>query len=333
MQPRETSGALPEELNERIRAFQESRVILTALELDLFTAVAGDGSAAAIASKLGADPRATEMLLNALTAMGLLVKRQDKFQNTPVTQRFFAASSPDNARPALMHTAHLWERWSHLTESVRIGTAVKHEELGARGEEWTEAFIAAMDRNAGERAPQVVGAVGTQGVKRMLDVGGGSGAYSVAFAKANSALSADILDLPSVVPIAQRYIRNAGVADRVSVRAGDLRSDDFGRGYHLVFVSAICHMLGPDENRDLLRRCFATLAAGGRMVIQDFILDPDKTAPKFGALFALNMLVGTAAGSSYSEVEYGDWLRSAGFGEIRHVSQLGPASLMLASRS
>jgi predicted O-methyltransferase YrrM len=332
MQARETSGALPEELNERIRAFQESRVILTALELDLFTAVGQQGSAASIASKLGADPRAAEMLLNALTAMGLLVKRQDQFQNTPVTGRFFTASSRDNARPALMHTAHLWERWSHLTESVRTGTAVKHEELGARSADWTEAFIAAMDRNAGERAPQVVRAVGAEGVKRLLDVGGGSGAYSIAFAMANAALSADILDLPSVVPIAQRYIRDAGVADRVSVRAGDLRSDEFGRGYDLVFVSAICHMLGPAENRDLLRRCWAALAAGGRIVIQDFILEPDKTAPKFGALFALNMLVGTESGSTYSEVEYGDWLRGAGFAGIRHVSLPGPASLMLASR-
>ena len=179
----------------------------------------------------------------------------------------------------MLHTAHLWQRWSTLTDCVRAGTAVARDEIAGRGEDWTEAFIAAMHRNASERAPLVVRAVGAENVRRMLDVGGGSGAYSIAFAQANSALRADILDLAAVEPIAQRHIQEAGVADRVKVRAGDLRSDRLGEGYDLVFVSAICHMLSPAENLDLLRRCREALAPGGRVVIQDFILEADKTAP------------------------------------------------------
>ena len=225
------------------------------------------------------------------------------------------------------------ESWSHLTECVRSGTAVAYEEIRGRGEDWTEAFIAAMHRNAAERASEVARAVGFTSVWRMLDVGGGSGAYSIAFAKANPALVADILDLASVVPITQRYIREAGVADRVFTRVGDLRSEKLGRGYDLVFVSAICHMLSPEENRDLLGRCYAALAPGGRIVIQDFILEADKTAPAWGALFALNMLVGTRAGSSYSEPEYAGWLGSADFRDICHVRLPGPASLLIASRA
>jgi cyclopropane fatty-acyl-phospholipid synthase-like methyltransferase len=135
-----------------------------------------------------------------------------------------------------------------------------------------------------------------------------------------------------VAPIAQRHIDAAGAADRVTIRIGDLRADALGEGYDLVFVSAICHMLGPDENRDLLRRCHAALTPGGRLAIQDFILEPDKTAPKWGALFALNMLVGTDAGSSYSEPEYAEWMAAAGFREIRRVRLPGPASLMIADR-
>lgn len=328
----EAAGALPDELNDRIRAFQESRVILTALELDLFTVVGDGGSAEAIAAKMGTDARATEMLLNALAAMGLLAKHENVFRNTPVAARYFCAISPANARPALLHTAHLWPRWSTLTDCVRAGTAVMSQELAARGADWTEAFIAAMHRNASERAPQVVRAVDAAGIQRMLDVGGGSGAYSIAFAKANPALRADILDLAAVVPIAQQHIQKAGVADRVSVHVGDLRSGPLGQGYDLVFVSAICHMLSPEENSDLVRRCHAALASGGRIVIQDFILEPDKTAPKLGALFALNMLVGTRAGSSYSEPEYSAWLSGAGFRDVRRVRLPGPAGLMIASR-
>ncbi len=329
---REASGALPDEWTERIRAFQESRAILTALELDVFTAL-GEGAAAGdLAARLGVDARALEMLLQALVAIGLLRKSDGVFRNSPVAARFLTAASPDNARPALLHIAHLWPRWSRLTDCVRAGTAVKHEEIPEGGADWTESFIAAMHRNAAERAPMVVETVGAEGVARMLDVGGGSGAYSIAFARANPRLRAEILDLPAVVPIAQRHIETAGVADRVRVRTGDLRADPLGEGYDLVFISAICHMLGEDENRDLLRRAREALVPGGRIAIQDFILDPDKTAPKWGALFALNMLVGTRAGSSYSAPEYMVWLSQAGFREIRHVRTAGPVSLMLARR-
>ncbi len=188
-------------------------------------------------------------------------------------------------------------------------------------------------RNALERAPLVVEAVGARDVTRMLDVGGGSGAYSIAFAGANPELRADILDLPTVAPIAQRHIARAGLSERVKTREGDLRKDDYGSGYNLVFLSAICHMLGPDENLAVLGKCHTALAKGGRVVIQDFILENDKTAPLNAALFSLNMLVGTERGSSYSEKEYSGWLRDAGFSEVRRVRLPGPTGLMIGRRS
>jgi (2Fe-2S) ferredoxin/predicted O-methyltransferase YrrM len=329
---REAAGVLPDDLNERIRGFQESRAVLTALELDLFTAVGDGAGAVEVAARLGTDPRASEMLLNALASLRLLVKRDGIFHNSPAAARYFTAGSRDNAQPALLHTAHLWQRWSTLTDCVRAGTAVASDEIAGRGQDWTEAFIAAMHRNASERAPLVVRAVDAAKVRRMLDVGGGSGAYSIAFAKANPALRADILDLATVEPIARRHIQEAGVADRVQVRAGDLRFDWLGEGYDLVFVSAICHMLSPAENLDLLGRCREALEPGGRVVIQDFILEADKTAPRFAALFALNMLVGTHGGSSYSEPEYAAWLGTAGFREVGHARLPGTTGLMIGWR-
>ncbi|MCX6633079.1 MAG: methyltransferase [Candidatus Solibacter sp.] len=332
LRARDAAGVLPDDLTGLIRGFQESRAVLTALELDLFTAVGDGASAAQVATRLGTDPRATEMLLNALASLRLLLKREEIFHNSQAAARYFAAGSRDNARPALLHTAHLWQRWSTLTDCVRAGTAVARDEAARRGQDWTEAFIAAMHRNASERAPLVVRAAGAQNARRMLDVGGGSGAYSIAFVQANAALRADILDLAAVEPIARRHIEAAGVADRITIRTGDLRSGPLGEAYDLVFVSAICHMLSPEENLDLLRRCREALAPGGRVVIQDFILEPDKTAPRFAALFALNMLVGTRGGSSYSEPEYAGWLGEAGFQEIRHTRLPGTTGLMIGSR-
>ena len=323
------SGALPDEMMRTLRGFQESRVVLTAVELDLFNAVEGGATAAEVAARIGGDARATEMLLNSIVAMGWLVKDGAIFGNTPLSARYFVTSSADDSRVATLHLVHLWDTWSALTDCVRAGTSVTRPEMAERGEDWTHAFIAAMHRNAKARAPLVVDAVGTSGVSRMLDVGGGSGAYSIAFARAKENLEVDLLDLAEVLPITQGHIEDAGLAARIRTRPGDLRSDQLGTGYDLVLVSAICHMLGVDENRDLVKRCFQALAPKGRLVIQDFILEPNKTAPKSAALFALNMLVGTQGGSTYTEAEYAGWLTEAGFAQVQHVRLPGPSGLII----
>jgi predicted O-methyltransferase YrrM len=170
-------------------------------------------------------------------------------------------------------------------------------------------------------------------VERLLDLGGGSGAYSIAFARALPELRAEILDRPGVVPIARRHIEEAGLGERVKVRVGDLRDDRYGSDYDLLFMSAICHMNSPEENLAMFRKAFEALSPSGRVVIQDFILNADKTGPRTGALFALNMLVGTRAGSSYSIEEYGDWLRSVGFQEVQQIRLPGPTDLLVAQRS
>ncbi len=244
--------AAVQELTERIRAFQQSRALLTAIKYDVFGAIGNGAAANEVARRVGADPRATEMLLNALAALGAIEKSKGVFRNMSEASQQLCGE----ARLALLHTVHLWPRWSMSTDCVRAGKAVQHEEVAVRGEEWTEAFIAAMHRNALERAPvSDRWRWGRGGVRRMLDVGGGSGAYSIAFAAANPELRADILDLTTVAPIAERHIAQAGLSERVKTRAGDLRRDDYGSGYDVVFISAICHMLGPVEVLDMLRKC------------------------------------------------------------------------------
>ena len=317
----------------RIRAFQESRALLTAVELDLFSAVGQGATAEQTASRLQTDERATEMLMNALVALEMLQKKDGVFRNTQLAAQYFTEGSADNVRLAMMHTVYLWDRWSTLTECVRTGTSQQRASVEERDQHWTQAFIAAMDRNVAERAPFVIKAVDLGNVRRMLDVGGGSGGYSIAFAKASPELHAEILDLPAVLPLTEQYIEKSGLTERVKTRAGDLQRDEFGRDYDLVFVSAICHMLGPAENQDLFRRCFAALAFGGRIVVQDFILKPDKTAPRHAALFALNWLVVTQNGGNYSEDEYSAWLGKAGFRDVRQVLLPGSTGLMVGVKS
>ena len=307
------------------RAFQESRVLLTALELDLFTTIGEGATAAETAQKLGTDPRATEMLLNALVAVGALVKGEAVFGCTAESK----ALGP--ARPGLLHTVHLWDTWATLTECVKSGRAVRSRGPEGFPEARTRAFIAAMHARAQESARETVRLSGIHDAKRMLDVGGGSGAFSIAFAKTCPELRAEILDLGAVVPLAEEYIREAGLQNRVRVRPGDMRTADFGEGFDLVLLSAVCHMFGEDENRSLIQRCARALVPGGHLVIREFILQEDRAGPPHAALFALNMLVGTEHGNTYTEGEYRNWMEEADLGTITRPDPEG--DVIVAARS
>ena len=335
MAAREKAGVLPDRLDQMIRSYMPSRCMLTALELDIFTAVGDGANAEQIGTKIHANARAAGMLLNALVALGLLSKSGDDYKNTPESARFFVQGSKDNHRNGLLHTANIWHRWSTLTDAVRSGTRVPASRDDTP--EWTRNFIAGMERHAKDRAPLVVKALGAapstatsnSNVRRILDLGGGSGAYSIAFAQASPNVQCEILDIPEVVPLTAEYVRQAGVSAQVSLRTGDMLQDDFGSGYDIIMLNAICHMFSEEQNRDIFRRAHQALAPNGRLVVQDFILNPDKTGPQHAALFSLNMLVNTDAGASYSESEYTHWMKAAGFTEVCRINLPGPSSLIV----
>ncbi len=327
MAAREKAGTLPDRLDQMVRGYMPSRCILTALELDIFTAVGDGANAEQIGMSISANARAVGMLLNALVALGLLSKSGDDYKNTPESARFFVQGSKDNHRNGLLHTANIWHRWSTMTDTVRSGTRVPIDRDDTP--EWTRNFITGMQRNAKDRAPHVVKALGTAGVRRILDLGGGSGAYSIAFAKACPDVQCEILEIPEVVPLSTEYVSTAGVLAQVGVRAGDMLHDDFGSGYDIIMLNAICHMFSEEQNRDIFRRAHQALTPNGRLVVQDFILNPDKTGPLQAVLFSLNMLVATDAGASYSECEYTHWMKAAGFTEVYRIDLPGPGDLIV----
>jgi len=327
MAAREKAGVLPDRLDQMIRGYMPSRCLLTALELDIFTAVGDGASAEQIGTKVHANARAAGMLLNALVALGLLTKSGDDYENTPESARFFVQGSKDSHRNGLLHTANIWHRWSTLTDAVRSGTRIPISRDDTP--EWTRSFIAGMQRNAKDRAPLVVKALGTADVRRILDLGGGSGAYSIAFAKASPDVQCEILDVPEVVPLTAEYVSQAGVSAQVKLRAGDMLQDNFGSGYDIIMLNAICHMFSEEQNRDIFRRAHRALAPKGRLVVQDFILNPNKTGPQHAALFSLNMLVSTDSGASYSEFEYTRWMKDVGFTEVSRVNLPGPSGLIV----
>jgi cyclopropane fatty-acyl-phospholipid synthase-like methyltransferase len=169
-----------------------------------------------------------------------------------------------------------------------------------------------MHGRAVNEAPRLIGTLDLTGVTRVLDVGGGSGAYSMAFVRAKDNLQATVFDLPNVVLLTQSYVDKEGLSDRIDTVAGDYNKDELPQGYDLVFLSAIIHSNSPQQNQSLFQKTCNALNPGGRLVVSDFIMDDDRTSPAFGAFFALNMLVNTPSGDTFTESEIKEWMRKAG---------------------
>jgi SAM-dependent methyltransferase len=303
----------PNAIREFAASFQRSRILLSGFELDVFTNVDESGTSShQLASHLRLDEHACERLLNALASLGFLKKQNDLFFNTPESFTFLSKKSPDYLG-GLMHTNHLWNTWSHLTEVVRTGKSAHPAEINERGQDWLFPFISAMHDRATRQAPQQVAQIDLSGIKRVLDIGGGSGAFSMEFARQKPGIEATVFDLPNVVPITRQFIDKEGFSGRIGTHAGDYTRDDLPEGFDMVFLSAIIHSNSLETNADLIKKCFHALNKNGRIVIQDWIMDNDRTQPVSGAIFAINMLVGTEAGDCFTEQEVKEMMTDAGF--------------------
>jgi SAM-dependent methyltransferase len=309
----------PLEIREMASAFQKSRIILTACELDIFTVI-GEKShdAETISKALNLHKNATERLLNALVALKLLEKDNAYYSNSEDSSRLLSKSSPAYLA-GLMHTNHLWNTWSHLTDVVKTGKAAQDQEINERGEDWLEAFISAMHDRGRKQAPAQISTIDLKSVESILDVGGGSGCYCMAFLDRKPELKTVIFDLPNVVPISKKIVEKEGFSGRIEHYTGDYTRDELPKGFDLVFLSAIVHSNSFETNKALVKKCHHSLNPNGKIVIQDWIMNDAKTEPVQGALFSINMLVGVEGGDCYSENEVGSWLQAAGFSAIQKI--------------
>jgi len=251
------------------------------------------------------------VLLDALTAMGLLSKVEGRYQTSP-DAACLSSDAPDSILPMLLHSAALWHRWSELTRTVG-GTPLPDRPPV----EALRAFIGAMHVVASPQAGRIIAAAGVGSARRLLDVGGGPGTYTMAFLRAEPALSATLFDRPEVVEIARGHLERAELAGRVTFAAGDFDTDELPGGHDLAWVSAIIHQNGAAANDALYGRIFRALVPGGRLVVRDHVMEPGRTRPRAGALFAVNMLVGTPGGGTYTFDEIAAGLSRAGFERVR----------------
>ena len=320
-------------LMEMANAFRLSRIILTANELGVFDLLANDlNSSDWVAAQLQTHPRATDRLLNALVAIGLLHKHEDTFRNTSFSAEFLVKSSPAYLG-GLSLSNQTWKTWSTLTDVVYKGTSIVMESsINERSDAWRESFIAAMHARAGQQAIETASVLDLPAIRKVLDVGGGSGAFSYAMIRQNPSITATIFDLPNIIPLTREYIQSSGLSGQVDTNTGDYLVDDFGSGYDLVFMSAIIHINSPEENLLLVRKGAEALNPGGQLAILDHIMNDDRTEPSVGAVFALNMLVGTIHGDTYTENEISSWMRDAGLTDVVYKETPSGNQLMVGKK-
>ncbi len=317
------------------RAFQESVVLLTAVELELFTLLDRRGPlrAEAVARELGLDCRAAGIFLYALAGMGLLEVREDAFANSPLSDELLVAGRPAFQGDILRHNQNLIGRWMQLPQVLRSGEPAAGGPTALGDREQRRNFILGMSNIAGQMAGRVGEALELSGVSRVLDLGGGPATYAIEFCRMNPRLRATVFDLPPVIDeVTAELVREAGLSDRIDFIRGDYLQDELGSGYDLVLISNIIHSLDPEQIGLILRKSLAALRPGGRVAVKDFLLDEDRVNPPFSSMFSINMLVGTHRGRDYTAGEVRELLKDAGFGAFSFHDLTPQSRIMVGVR-
>ena len=319
------------------RGFWGPRVLLSAVELELFTTLGGQSlTASQLATRLEADERGVDLLAKALVALGLLEVDEGRFSCSAVARRFLDGASPEFRGRVIRLANHWWDHWSGLTEVVSKGSS-------AVAAEWTgdglEDFTLAMHQGKPDAGEMLVAKLDLHGIERIVDLGGGAGTFSEALAVALPAAEVVLVDRPEVIAIARQRLPAELVDERIVLVERDFMVEGIPLagsrpgGYDLALISSLLHLNGPRDNATLLSRVYDALEPGGHVVIREFLIDDSGTVPTDAALFALTMLVTTSEGRCYSYSQMREWLHQAGFGEVEQQEFDGPIGLVTARRA
>lgn len=303
-----------QQILDMMAAFMPSCLIGAAAELDLWSVV-DDGSLTAgeIAERLHADVRATTMLLDALAALRLLAKKAGRYAVPPQLAAWLREDGNASVLPMLRHRMNILRGWTQLPWIVKTGEPALRQASIRGADADRAAFVAAMHTVSGPVADELVARLGPPRFTHLLDVGGASGTWTLAFLRTALNTQATLFDLPDAIEQARRRIDGSEFAGRVGLVAGDFYVDPLPAGADYAWLSAIVHQNSREQNRDLFAKVHAALTPGGRIGIRDVVMQPDKVQPIEGALFAINMLVNTPSGGTFSFVELAEDLQAAGF--------------------
>lgn len=303
-----------ERIMEMGAGFMPSCVLGAAAELDLFSILARKPTSADdLAEELNADTRAIRMLLDASAALNLLRKQGGLYSLPSELEPLLTATGDRTVLPMILHRMNVMRGWSQLAWVAKAGIPGPRQASIRGVQADREAFVAAMHSVSGPLADDLVARLGPPSFEHLLDVGGASGTWTLAFLRAVEGSKATLFDLPDAIQQARDRFSESEFSDRVKLVAGDFYLDDLPGGADFAWVSAIVHQHSREHNRRLFAKVHQALRPGGRIAIRDVVMEPCRTRPEFGAMFAINMLVNTDSGGTFSFDELAEDLQAAGF--------------------
>lgn len=305
------------EFRDAITAYRLPRVLLAALELDLFTAIGTRSwTSAALAHKLHVSERGLSILCRNLAAAGVLLKRGTTYRNSRLGATALNAEHPAFRGSYLNLIKNHWADWIRLPESVRSGLPIDHDVPDSQ--DFRRQFTWAMHHRTLDLASEIASHVRLGRAKTLLDLGGGPGTYALAFLAKNAKLRATVCDREAAIEVAKEIAASHNAGRRLSYLPLDFTHEPIPGTYDVIWYSNVLHIYSPEDNQAIFRRVLAALAPGGRFIIQDaFLHDRQGLYPLEASLFAVSMLLFTEGGNTYSVAETAKWLKDAGFVGIK----------------
>ncbi|HYT88844.1 MAG TPA: class I SAM-dependent methyltransferase [Gemmataceae bacterium] len=335
----ETPAHDPSPVLDLLEGFRCSKVMFAAVALGLFDRLAdGPASLAVLAHDLQVNPDALQRLLDGCVGLRLLTRDRDAYANTPASAAYLCRQSPRRLTGYINYSnTVLWRLWGNLEDAVREGTHRWRQAFDLDGpifahffrtDDDKREFLLGMHGHGLLSSPRVAEAFDLSRFHRLADLGGATGHFAVAACRRYPTLRAVVFDLPAVVPLAEEYVRSAGLADRVEVLAGDFFTEPLPAA-DLFAVGRILHDWSEDKIRRLLRAIYERLPSGGGLLIAEKLLDDDRSGPRWAVLQSLNMLTCTE-GKERTLAEYAALLRAAGFSRVEGRPTDSPLDAILA---
>jgi len=337
MQTPQTSQVTPERLMQFGFAYAPPVIIGAAVSNKVFDSLAdGPKTVDEVSKKGGASARGLRVVMNALVGLELLKKSGDKYSLTPESEAFLVSNKPGSLAGFFpMNMKQLIPHWLELDEIVRTGRPSEARNQESQGTAFfTELVenIVPMSYGGAQAVAQHLDVAG-KGPSRVLDIAAGSGVWGIALAQKSPKVEVTAVDWPGMIPTTKRITQKFGVGSQFKFIEGDIGEVDFGSNYDIATLGHILHSEGKDRSRRLLEKTGRSLKPGGTIVIADWLVNDDRTEPLNGLMFAVQMLVNTEQGDTFSFNEIKGWLEAAGFKDARTFDAPGPAPLVLATKA
>ncbi|MCA1832828.1 MAG: methyltransferase [Actinomycetota bacterium] len=314
----------PDKVLEIFLSFWISRTVMAAVEMGVFEELhERTGTVKDVQSRLGIEERPARALLDTCVSVGLLERDEEGYKNSSLGDAFLWSDSEYSLRNYVLDERWCWNAWERLEEGLRTNAQTTPPDATGYHqfpEDFFLDFLHGHSLAMGERMGLVTDITG---VKKIMDVGGGSGAVSIALCRRNQNLQSVVVDQAPVVTKAAQHIERAGLSDRIATHAANVFEDVLPAGCDGAVIANFFHDFSPERNRLVLQRVYQALPPGGRVFLLEIVPDDDRTGPPLAVVFSAAMIVNTAAGDAYTAAEYRAWLEEAGFTDVHVTSTQG----------